>query len=173
MQWVLFRSNYPDGATVALGTGTTAEAVAHALCGHRGLTVATNNLHVVLTLRAAGEVTVLLAGGELRMRDLDVVGPDSLAFFGGLNFDHAVFSAGGMTGTGDLLDFTTGEIQARKAITACARRRTLVLDRTKIGRPAPFAWGNAAELEAVICGAPLPETLSAALSGGGCEVIEA
>lgn len=161
----------PDGATVALGAGTTVEAVAHALAGHKRLTVATNNLHVALALRGSAEVTVLIAGGQLRPGDLDVIGPDSLAFFGGLNFDHAVFSVGGLSDAGVLLDFTPDEIQARRAIMSCARSRTLVLDHTKIGRAAPFSWGDVSSLERIVCGGDLPADVARMALEAGCEVL--
>ena len=163
----------PHGATIALGTGTTVEAVARALTGHKGLTVATNNIHVVLALRMAERATILLAGGEVRLRDLDMIGAESMEFFDGLSFDHAVFSVGGITEEGALLDFNLGEIRARKAIGAAARERTLVVDHAKIGREAPYRWGEMQALERAVCGGPMPPALKAAGAAAGCEVIEA
>ncbi|CUH65067.1 Glycerol-3-phosphate regulon repressor [Thalassovita gelatinovora] len=162
----------PNGATVALGTGTTVEAVARALTGHEGLTVATNNIHVVLALRTAERITVLLAGGEVRLRDLDFIGAESLEFFAGLKFDHAIFSVGGVSENGDLLDFNLDEIRARQAITACAGTRTLVVDHAKIGRQAPHSWGRLQELERVVCGGIFPSALKQAARQRNCEIIE-
>ncbi|MDF2141735.1 DeoR/GlpR family DNA-binding transcription regulator [Paenirhodobacter sp. CAU 1674] len=162
----------PNGATVALGTGTTVEAVARALTGHQGLTVATNNIHVVLALRLAERITVLLAGGKVRLRDLDFIGAESVEFFAGLEFDHAIFSVGGMSETGDLLDFNLDEIRARQAITACARERTLVIDHAKINRPAPHRWGRIDTLERVVCGGSFPEALKTSGTAAGCKIIE-
>ncbi|PIL14334.1 hypothetical protein P775_26885 [Puniceibacterium antarcticum] len=162
----------PNGATVALGTGTTIEAVARALVGHEGLTVATNNIHVVLALRMAEHITILLAGGKVRLRDLDLIGAESSEFFGGLRFDHAVFSVGGVSETGDLLDFNLDEIRARQAISCCARERTLVIDHAKIGRLAPHCWGSIQGLDRIICGGPLAKSLKMAGRASGCELIE-
>jgi len=162
----------PNGATVALGTGTTVEAVARALTGHEGLTVATNNIHVVLALRAAERVTVLLAGGKVRLRDLDFIGAESCEFFEGLRFDHAIFSVGGVSEEGDLLDFNLDEIRARQAITGAARERTLVVDHAKIGRPAPHRWSRIQALERVVCGGTLPDELRMSVTEGGCAVLE-
>ena len=162
----------PNGATVALGTGTTVEAVARALVGHEGLTVATNNIHVVLALRMAEHITILLAGGKVRLRDLDLIGAESRDFFDGLCFDHAVFSVGGVSETGDLLDFNLDEIRARQAIYACARERTLVIDHAKIGRTAPHRWGRIQDLERTICGGPLSQSLKTAGNESGCDFIE-
>ncbi len=165
-------ASIPNGATVALGTGTTVEAVARALTNHEGITVATNNIHVVLALRTAERITVLLAGGEVRLRDLDLIGAESLEFFAGLKFDHAIFSVGGLSGDGELLDFNLDEIRARQAISACARTRTLVVDHAKIGRQAPHRWGRMQDLERVVCGGICPVPLKEAGRRCGCEIIE-
>ncbi|MGJ8546545.1 MAG: DeoR/GlpR family DNA-binding transcription regulator [Sulfitobacter sp.] len=162
----------PDGASLALGTGTTVEAVARALTGHEGLTVATNNIHVVMALRMAQDITILLAGGKVRLRDLDFIGAESCEFFDGLQFDHAIFSVGGLSETGDLLDFNLDEIRARRAIFGCARERTLVIDHAKIGRQAPHRWGHMHDLERVICGGTLSENLKSSGQDARCEVIE-
>lgn len=162
----------PDGATVALGTGTTVEAVARALIGHENLTVATNNIHVVLALRMAKGISILLAGGKVRLRDLDFIGAESSDFFDGIRFDHAIFSVGGVSETGDLLDFNTDEIRARQAISGCARDCTLVIDHAKIGRMAPHRWGQLWDLDRAICGGPVGAPLKAAARQGACKIIE-
>lgn len=162
----------PNGATVALGTGTTVEAVARALVGHEGLTVATNNIHVVMALRMAEDITIMLAGGKIRLRDLDFIGAESSEFFAGLQFDHAVFSVGGVSSNGDLLDFNLDEIRARQAIFSCAAERILVIDHTKCGRKAPHRWSHLNALDRVICGGRLPATLHKAEHGKTCDIRE-
>ncbi|SIO30128.1 DeoR/GlpR family DNA-binding transcription regulator [Vannielia litorea] len=162
----------PNGATLALGTGTTVEAVARALVGHEGLTVATNNIHVVLALRMARRISVLLAGGKVRLRDLDFIGAESAEFFAGLRFDFAVFSVGGLSGDGRLLDFNLEEVRARKAITAAGRRRVLVVDQTKLDRDIPFACGALTDLDTIVCGGQLPAALRQKVQAAGCELLE-
>ncbi|MDB6177398.1 DeoR/GlpR family DNA-binding transcription regulator [Paracoccus sp. Z330] len=161
----------PNGATVALGTGTTVEAVARALVGHRGLTVATNNLHVVLALRMAKDISVLLAGGKLRLRDLDLIGAEASEFFGGIRFDHAIFSVGGVSPDGALLDFNLDEIRARQAISAAGRQRILVMDHAKLHRSAPHRWGRLHDLDRVVTGGMLSGKLADELTTQGCELI--
>lgn len=64
----------PDGARVALGTGTTVETCARFLASHKDLFVASNSIHAVCALQQAPGVAVELAGGTVRMRDLDMIG---------------------------------------------------------------------------------------------------
>ncbi|MBY6006136.1 DeoR/GlpR family DNA-binding transcription regulator [Salipiger bermudensis] len=163
----------PDGASIALGTGTTVEAVARALAGHEALSVATNNLHAVLALRAAPKISVSLAGGRVRMRDLDLIGAEASEFYGNLRLQYAVFSVGGVSLEGDLLDFNMDEVRARRAIAGCAGHRILVVDHAKIGRAAGVAMGQLSELDTVVCGGALPETLISACKDAGTRVIVA
>lgn len=162
----------PDGASLALGTGTTVEAVARSLTGHARLTVATNNIHAVLALRSAQDISLLLAGGKVRLRDLDLIGAESAEFFAGLRLEYTIFSVGGLSPTGDLLDFNLDEIRARKAIAAAGQQRILVIDHAKIGRPAPHAWGRLQEIDLVVCGGTLPPELKADATAWGAQVIE-
>lgn len=163
----------PNGASVALGTGTTVEAVARALAGHRGLRVATNNIHAVLAISRAPGLEISVAGGRLRQRDLDFIGAESVEFFAPLRVDFAIFSVGGVSQTGELLDFNMDEVRARRAITACARHRMLVTDHAKIGRIAGYSHGSLSDAETVICGAPLPDEMAATARAGGCTIIVA
>lgn len=147
----------PPGASVALGTGTTVEAVARALSRHEGLTVFTNSIHAVLALHLAPRVAVSLAGGAVRLRDLDFIGSESVEFFARVRADFAVFSVGGIGPGGDLLDFNMEEVRARRAIFDCARHRILVADGSKIARAAPHAHGRLWAADTVVCGGDLPE----------------
>lgn len=147
----------PHGASVALGTGTTVEAVARALSRHEGLTVFTNNIHAVLALHLAPDITISLAGGAVRLRDLDFIGSESVEFFANVRADFAVFSVGGIGPAGDLLDFNMEEVRARRSIFDCARHRILVADGSKIGRAAPHAHGRIWAAETVVSGGDLPE----------------
>lgn len=163
----------PPGASVALGTGTTVEACARALARHEGLTVFTNNLHVVLALQMAPKVSVSVAGGSVRLRDLDVIGSESVEFFARLRPDYAVFSVGGISPSGDMLDFTMEEVRARRAIFDCARHRILVADQSKIARAAPHAHGKLWAVETVVCGRDLPGEIQQEMTLAGRRIIRA
>lgn len=146
----------PPGASVALGAGATVEACARALARHPGLAVFTNSIHAALALRLAPGVTVSLAGGTVRLRDLDCIGPESVEFFARLRPDFAVFGVGGISAAGDMLDFSIEEVRARRAIFDCARHRILVADQSRLGRPAPHAHGKIWSADTVVCGRDLP-----------------
>ena len=101
-------------------------------------------------------MTVSLAGGAVRLRGLDFIGSEGVEFFSRLRPDFAVFSVGGLSRDGDLLDFNMAEVRARKAIFDCARHRILAIDQSKIDRLALLVDGMLWAAEMVICGGVLP-----------------
>lgn len=162
----------PDGARVALGTGTTVEACARMLATREKLFVATNNLHAAFALQLAPEAVVTLAGGTLRLRDLDIIGGASTAFFAGFRLDQAIFSCGGISASGEVLDYNTDEIAARTAITACARETILVVDSTKFDRDLPCRNGMLWDYDHVITRAVLPPLFLKNCAKHRCHVVQ-
>ncbi|RCK53636.1 DeoR family transcriptional regulator [Thalassospira profundimaris] len=149
----------PEGCTIAIGTGTTAELAAQSLSQHRNLTVLTNNIHVVLTLQNAPGVTLRLSGGTVRTRDLDVIGADSADFFGCYHAEFGIVSVGGMTPEGDLMDFNMDEVRARRALVQCCDHAILLVDDRKIGRNALCRDGHAGDFKTVILNSPPSDAL--------------
>ncbi len=132
----------PDGSSVSIGLGTTPHQVALALRGHQDLRVMTNSLRVVLALAAAPGVEIRVAGGALRLPDMDVVGEAAAQFFGNFKTDFAVFGVGGIDEDGALLDFDPAEVTAREAMRLNCRSAVLVADLTKFGRAAVARGGS-------------------------------
>nr|WP_277988251.1 DeoR/GlpR family DNA-binding transcription regulator [Thalassospira povalilytica] len=161
----------PEGCTIAIGTGTTAELAAQHLSSHRNLTVLTNNLHVVLTLQNAPNVTLRLAGGTVRTRDLDIIGADSADFFGGLRADYGIVSVGGMTDDGDLLDFNMDEVRARRALVGCCDHAILMIDEKKVGRKALCRDGHASDFQTVLLNSAPGDALQRALVRARCKIV--
>ncbi|OSQ44780.1 DeoR/GlpR family DNA-binding transcription regulator [Thalassospira sp. MCCC 1A01428] len=156
-------SMIPEGCTIAIGTGTTAELAASSLARHRNLTVLTNNLHVVLTLQNAPGVTLRLSGGTIRTRDLDVIGADSAEFFGCYRADFGIVSVGGMSPDGDLMDFNMDEVRARRALVQCCDHAILLVDDRKMGRKALCRDGHASDFDTVILNAAPSDILQTRL----------
>ncbi|MBT9383500.1 DeoR/GlpR family DNA-binding transcription regulator [Pseudooceanicola sp. CBS1P-1] len=161
----------PAGARLALGTGTTVEEVARALCERANLFVATNNIHALMALRPAPGLSVQLAGGAVRLRDMDVIGADAHDFFRPFRLDWAVFSCGGVSETGEVLDFNMDELRAREAIAGAAACRVLVFDSAKIGRAVPMGAGRIWDYEVVVHAGVLPDPVRAACTEADCRLI--
>jgi DeoR family glycerol-3-phosphate regulon repressor len=147
----------PDGASVAIGLGTTPHQVALALRAHCGLRVVTNSLRVVLALAGSNEVEITVAGGTLRPADLDVVGEPAARTFGAFKTDFAIFGVGGIDADGSLLDFHPEEVVAREIMRRHSRVSVLVADASKFGRAAMARGGSLADVDVLVTdAAPAP-----------------
>lgn len=160
----------PNYSSLILNIGTTTEAVARELLGHRGLTVVTNNMNVANILLASPTCEILLAGGALRRADGGLVGDLTTQFMQQFKVDIAVIGTSALDGDGDLLDFDMAEVKVSKAIIAQARRVYLVADHSKLDRPAPARFGSLADVDAVFTDRPLPADLAARCADWGTEV---
>lgn len=140
-------AHIPDGASVAIGLGTTPHQVALALRGHTGLRVVTNSLRVVFALAGSEGLEIAVAGGFLRPADLDVVGEAAVRCFAAFKTDFAVFGVGGIDEDGLLLDFDPAEVAAREAMRLNCRQSLLVADASKFGRAAMARGGRLADMD--------------------------
>lgn len=138
----------PQNCSLFINIGTTTEAVAQALHGHRGLLVITNNLNVVNILRTAPEIDVIIAGGLVRRSDGGVVGEATAEFIRKFKVDYAIIGASALDEEGTLLDFDYREVHVAHAIIANARSSFLVADHQKFQRSAPVRIGDVRQISA-------------------------
>lgn len=136
----------PDGASLLINIGTTAEAIARALKARRHLLVVTNNLNVADILAGRPTIEVLVAGGRVRAADRAVVGALATDFIRGFKVDFALIGCSAIDTDGALLDFDVEEVRVSQTVIAQARTVILAADATKFGRAAPV---RIAGLEAV------------------------
>ena len=78
----------PDNCSLILNLGTTTEAVARELLGHRNITVITNNMNVANILVANPGCEIVVAGGALRRTDGGLVGELTTQFFEQFKVDY-------------------------------------------------------------------------------------
>jgi len=148
----------PDDASLFIGIGTTTEAVARALLGHRQLKVITNNLHVAATLAGKADFEVLLAGGSVRS-DGGVVGQAAADFIQQFKVDYAVIGISGIDEDGSLLDFDYQEVRVSRTIIDNARQVLLAADSSKYGRNAVVRLGPIGLVDHLYSDAPPPSGL--------------
>jgi DeoR family transcriptional regulator, glycerol-3-phosphate regulon repressor len=149
----------PDNCSLILNLGTTTEAVARELLGHRNITVITNNMNVANILVANPSCEIVVAGGALRRTDGGLVGELTTQFFAQFKVDYAVIGASALDRDGDLLDFDLAEVRVSKAIIRQSRRVFLVCDHTKVGRSAPARLASLSEVSMLFTDQPLPDDL--------------
>lgn len=161
----------PENCSIIMNLGTTTEAVARELLGHRNITVITNNMNVANILVANEGCEIIVAGGALRRTDGGLVGELTTEFFGLFKVDYAVIGASAMDAEGDLLDFDLAEVRVSKAIIRQARQVFLACDASKLGRSAPVRLASLAEVTTLFTDAPLPDALAKRCAEWGTGVV--
>lgn len=140
----------PDEATIFISIGTTPAIVAGALAGKQALTVITNNLNAAFALSENPSNRIILPGGELRLPDRDLLGPEAVELFSTYRADYGIYGVGGIDSDGSLLDFHASEVQMREQMRINSRRSILVADRSKFGRRAAAVGGHMREADMLV-----------------------
>lgn len=160
----------PNGCSLFLNIGTTTEAVARALLGHRDIMVLTNNLNVANILVDNPNCEIIVVGGLLRRADGGLVGTVTTQAIQQFKFDLAVISCSALDEDGDLLDYDIQEVGVSQTILKQARRSFLVADQSKFRRRAPARIASLAQIDGFFTDAPLTTTLAAACKSWGTDV---
>lgn len=160
----------PNGCSIFLNIGTTTEAVARALLGHREIMVLTNNLNVANILVDNPNCEIIVVGGLLRRADGGLVGTVTTQAIGQFKFDLAVISCSALDEDGDILDYDIHEVGVSQTILKQARRSFLAADHSKFRRRAPARIGSLAQVDALYTDAPIPTGLATACMGWGTPV---
>ena len=98
-----------DSSSVFIDIGTTAEAVARQLSAKRGMRVVTNNINVISLLSGKPDFELTVVGGQVRHRDLAVIGSTSGEFISKFEVDYVILGIVGISSKGDLVDFSPDE----------------------------------------------------------------
>jgi DeoR family transcriptional regulator of aga operon len=160
----------PDGASVGLTGGTTTQQVARRLAGRSRLTVVTNAVNVAMELLEA-DVRLVVTGGELRPRSMELVGPFAELLASQLNLDVLFAGVDGLSARAGLTTHHPFEAHVNGILVERAQRVVVVTDHTKLGR-ATFA--RIAGIEAVtdvVTDADAPPAAVAELERAGVRVL--
>lgn len=162
-----------DNTSLILNIGTTTEAVARALLGHRNLTVVTNNLNIANILAANDSCDIIVAGGLLRRSDGGLTGALTTEVIGNFKADLAIIGCSAIDADGDLLDYDMAEVRVSRAILRQARQKWLVTDASKLERTAPIRVVSVTDLDAVFIDKALPPRMAEVCAVAGTRVVVA
>ncbi|WP_144409515.1 DeoR/GlpR family DNA-binding transcription regulator [Martelella endophytica] len=140
-----------DGATIFLDTGTTCEAIARALVGHKGLRVVTYSLRVANILSEGTDFTIAVPGGFVRQVDAGVFHQETAEFIRRFKFELAVIAVSGIDVAGDICDDDHAEVEAVQAAMQQAERTLLAVDTSKFGRRALVRLASLSDMDELIC----------------------
>ncbi len=163
----------PDNISLFLNIGTSTEAVAHALQGHRNLMVVTNNMNVANILAGHSGCEIVVTGGSLRRTDGGLIGNLAANTIKQFKVDLAVIGCSALDQEGDLLDFDIQEVDVSQTILRQSRKTFLVADGSKFTRTAPARIASLAEIDTFFTDAPLSEELAARCADWDTDVVVA
>ena len=164
----------PNDCSLILNIGTTTEAVATALLGHRDLRVVTNSLNVASILADSPGCEVLVAGGSVRARDHGIVGEATVDFIRQFRADIGVIGISSIEADGTLRDFDYREVKVARAVIEQSREVWLAADHGKFGRRAMVQLAHLSQVDVLYTDAPPPEAVLRMLAeaGGRCVVVD-
>lgn len=158
-----------SGESVGLDVGTSILALANVLAPRRDLRVFTNNLRVGMQM-AEGNSTVYILGGQVRVPEFSVIGPQAIAALESHYLDKVFIGVSGLDAQG-LYDYSPEDTEVKRAFMASADHVVVLCDSSKFNRR---ALSRIAPLDGV--GTLITETapqgeLAAALDAAGVKVI--
>jgi DeoR family glycerol-3-phosphate regulon repressor len=157
----------PNGCSLIINIGTTTEAIARELLGHRGLRVITNNLNVAAILSDNPHCEVIVAGGVVRSRDRGIVGEVTVDFIQQFKVDIGLIGISAIEADGTLRDFDYREVKVARAIIEHSREIWLAADHSKFNRPAMVQLGRLDQVDILFTDQPPPEPFPALLAEAG------
>lgn len=164
-------ADVPNGCSLILNVGTTAEAVARELLQHAGLRVLTNNLNIATTLTANPSCEVIVAGGVVRARDHAIIGEAAVDFVRQFKVDIAIIGISGIEVDGTLRDYDYREVKVAQTIMQHAREVWLAADSSKFNRPAMVQVGQLAQLDRLYTNATPPDPFPSMLRDADVQLI--
>ncbi len=153
----------PNGSSLFIDIGTTAEAVANALLSHKDLRIVTNNINAAHILMKNDSFHITMAGGTLR-QDGGIIGEATVAFISQFRLDFGILGISSIDLDGSLLDYDYHEVQVKRAIIENSRQTLLVSDHSKFNRHAMVKLGNLTDVDYFVTDGLLPPSIKERLA---------
>lgn len=123
-----------DGDTIAVDTGTSAQAFAACLVGKKNLTVITSDLRVALYLEKHSEATVILLGGTVRHGYDCTVGPYAEQMMRDFFVDKCFLGTNGITAERGLSTPKPEQAAVKRLMISQSNQLIVICDGEKFGR---------------------------------------
>ena len=131
------RSLVPNGAALALGSGTTVFGLANLLDDLPHATVYTNSMQAADYLSRAAGLEVHISGGIIRSHTGTIIGNEVAEYFRSLRqVDYAFIGCDAIDSSGVVRSDNLSVASVEKIILNCARRKYILCDSSKLGQSA-------------------------------------
>lgn len=137
------------GMTLLLDEGTTTLALARLLTNVSPLTVITSYLGAIKLFAESRNTRLISVGGEYRSNHDSFVGVQCIENLGALRVDLAFLSTSAV-GSGAAYHQEQEIVQVKRAMMACASRRVLLVDHSKLGTVALHRFAELSEFDLLI-----------------------
>jgi DeoR/GlpR family transcriptional regulator of sugar metabolism len=162
----------PDGATIALDTGTTIYEFSRMLGTKKNLTVLTNSLNVASELSQNTQHTIYSVGGVLNRGEIVTVGTFACGFLDNFtSIDLFICSADGLTLENGITEFNENMVDIKKRMSVISDRIIALVDHSKIGRKSLFKSIAAEEIDVLVTDAKAAREEIEMFHGLGMDVI--
>jgi len=125
-----------DGDVICFSGGTTTRAIGKFLNDRRGLTAVTNALNIAVDLSSLPGARVLVTGGELHPKSLELAGPLAERVLPGVYVRKLFLGVDGFSATHGLSTHWEVEAAVNRLMVERAERVIVVADHTKLNRVA-------------------------------------
>jgi DeoR family fructose operon transcriptional repressor len=160
-------AHLPRAGTILIDAGSTTALLAELIPPDRQLTAFTNTLPIALALAAKPNVTVYTLGGRVRSITLAEVDAWAARTLGEINVDVAFLGTNGISPHRGLTTPDAAEAAVKGRMLACARRRILLADHSKINQVSTHKYGELADLDLLITDTGIPAADDEALNAAG------
>jgi DeoR/GlpR family transcriptional regulator of sugar metabolism len=160
----------PDGATIAVGSGSTALELARRLVDRR-LTVITNALDVANVLVDRAGIELVILGGVVRPRMHSLLGHLAELATAELRADTLFMGIGAISLEHGLMNDSIPEIQTDRALARMARSVVVLADASKFDQVAPAFVFDLDEVDTIVTDDAVAPGLVAALERRGVRVL--
>jgi DeoR family transcriptional regulator, fructose operon transcriptional repressor len=160
-----------EGEHIILDAGTTTQQLARNLAGRNGLTVITNNIHILSELAKSAQIDTIILGGTLKHQEMCTVGPMVTQALSVLSVDKCFLSSAGFDAHMGVTDMDMREVEVKQAMMRSAREVILVADSSKWGQVKLVRIASLGLIHKVVSDDLLPAEAVEALEAVGVEVI--
>lgn len=166
-------AHLPDRGSVLIDAGSTTAELVEIFPGDRELTVYTNTLPLALQLLTRPLLTVYTLGGRVRPTTFAEVDDWTARALAELNVDVAFLGANGISLGRGLTTPDQAEAAVKRRMLACAHRRVLLADHSKIGTVSGVQYGTLADVDLLLTDTGLAAGDLTALTAAGVTVEQA
>jgi DeoR family transcriptional regulator, fructose operon transcriptional repressor len=163
----------PQQGTVLIDAGSTTAQLVEIFPGDRELTVYTNTLPLALSLLTRPLLTVFTLGGRVRTTTLAEVDDWAARALAEINVDVAFLGANGISLHRGLTTPDPAEAAVKRRMLACAQRRILLADHSKVGVVSGVQYGHLHDIDLLITDTDLPDEQLTELRDAGITVEQA